>query len=361
MRKSLQMAAKASRSRAGRSSGLEIEGGGAGGCLEDPQEPGDGPSRGHRPSAGCRRKLSRPTSGDLRRARTVSELQEVMSRFSTKQGFALGLAFEPHPSDVFVATYPKCGTTLMQQIVHGLRTGGDMDFRDISEVVPWLELAADLDLDPTADQRAHPRAFKTHLGWDSLPKGGRNIYLLREPEAALISFYHFFSGWFLEPGALDLETFALEFVLSREGERDYWRHLVSWWPHRNDADVLYLLYEEVVADLAGAVRRVARFLALEEPAERVEIATRQASIDFMRRFPTLWEDLRLREKRNDAMGIPADAGSTKVRVRDPGLPVANLTEAVKTAWRRRWEEVVAPATGCVDYSELRRSIASGPT
>ncbi len=299
-----------------------------------------------------------PRGGIRRRARNVPELRDVMSRFSTGEGVARGLAFEPRPSDVFIATYPKCGTTLMQQIVHGLRTGGDMDFRDISEVIPWLELASDLGLDPTAEQRAEPRAFKTHLGWGGLPKGGRAIYLLRDPEAALVSFYHFFSGWFFEPGAFDLETFALEFVLAREGDGDYWTHLVSWWPHRNDSDVLYLFYEEVVADLARAVGDVASFLRLTVDAGRIELATRQASIDFMRGYPTLWQDLLLREKRNAAMGIPVDAGSTKLRSGESAPPVGELTDGVASAWRTRWAETVEPVTGCADYADLRRAVAA---
>lgn len=176
-----------------------------------------------------------------RRALSVPELWKVMMHFSTAAGVARGLAFEPRRSDVFIATYPKCGTTLMQQIVHGIRTGGDMDFRKISEVIPWIELAADLDLD--ADE------------------------------------------------------------------------------------------------------------------ERIRIATQQASIDFMRRYPTLWEDVLMREKRNAAMGIPADAGSSKLRSGDLSPARGVLTEAVGAAWRTRWAEVVEPVTGCADYAELRRAVA----
>ena len=36
--------------------------------------------------------------------------------------------------DVFVCTYPKCGTTWMTQICHQLRTGGDEAFGEITEV-----------------------------------------------------------------------------------------------------------------------------------------------------------------------------------------------------------------------------------
>src|SRR4051812_23528306 len=67
------------------------------------------------------------------------------------------------PSDVLIATFPKCGTTWVQQIVHGLRTRGSMDFEEISLVIPWIERSALLGLDINAPQVAEPRAFKTHL------------------------------------------------------------------------------------------------------------------------------------------------------------------------------------------------------
>ena len=48
----------------------------------------------------------------------------------------IGRSFSPKRDDVFVVTYPKCGTTWVTQIVHSLR-GGTMDFDDINEVAPW--------------------------------------------------------------------------------------------------------------------------------------------------------------------------------------------------------------------------------
>ncbi len=43
----------------------------------------------------------------------VEELEELVTTFPVR------------PDDVFICTYPKCGTTWMQQICHLLVNGGD--------------------------------------------------------------------------------------------------------------------------------------------------------------------------------------------------------------------------------------------
>ena len=43
--------------------------------------------------------------------------------------------FQPRSTDVFVTGSPKSGTTWLQQTIHQLSTGGDMDFEDIGHVV----------------------------------------------------------------------------------------------------------------------------------------------------------------------------------------------------------------------------------
>jgi hypothetical protein len=60
----------------------------------------------------------------------------------------------------------KEGTTWVQQICHQLRTGGDMEFEEISQVVPWIELARDQGQDLEAEQVAPPRCFKMHCWYD---------------------------------------------------------------------------------------------------------------------------------------------------------------------------------------------------
>ena len=44
-------------------------------------------------------------------------------------------AWAPRPSDVIVATYTKCGTTLLQQLIEMLRSRGDMSTRSATAKV----------------------------------------------------------------------------------------------------------------------------------------------------------------------------------------------------------------------------------
>jgi hypothetical protein len=130
------------------------------------------------------------------RPTTIEEVHERMKDFATPEGWQRGLAYKPDPTDVFVVTPPKCGTTWMQQIVHGLRTRGSMDFDEICRVVPWINMAHDVGIDLYAPQVAHPRAFKTHSTLDEAPKGGKYIIVVRDPCDALLSNYLFFEGMF---------------------------------------------------------------------------------------------------------------------------------------------------------------------
>ncbi len=116
------------------------------------------------------------------------------------------------PGDVYITSWAKSGTTLMQQMFHQIRmvaaTGaGDMEFDDISRVVPWEDTAFLIDFDMTAPQRATPRGFKSHREYERLAPDARYVVTLRDPKETYVSFYRFFDGWHIERGAISLEEF----------------------------------------------------------------------------------------------------------------------------------------------------------
>ena len=87
----------------------------------------------------------------------VQRMKQRLSGLETEEGRLHGLNFKPRSKDVFVVTPPKCGTTWMQQILHQLRSGGDMSFEEISDVIPFLEMAYDTEIDIEAEQQYQPR------------------------------------------------------------------------------------------------------------------------------------------------------------------------------------------------------------
>jgi len=293
----------------------------------------------------------------VRRPTTVAGVRDSVSRLRSPEGEAYARTFRPRPSDVIIATYPKSGTTWMQQIVHGLRTGGAMDFKEITATVPWIEMAHDLGHDLDAEQAASPRAFKSHDSWDEVPKGCRYITIMRDPRDVAVSFFHFFQGWYFEPGSISLDSFTREFFLPGSRSGRYWDHLASWWPRREAADTLFLCYEDMKADLPGTVRRVAGFLGLEDDAARITIATRQASMAFMTGHARQFDDHLIREARDAACGLPPGGVTTKVRSGKVGSHKQALTPALCEILDAVWRQVIEARLGYPSYEAIRAELA----
>lgn len=119
-----------------------------------------------------------------------------MANFGTEESRTAGLRFIPVTTDVFITTYPKCGTTWVSFICHCLRTRGDDNFEEITEVIPWTIVAKDCGQDLNAPQVATPRLFKSHEAYNLIPKGGKYIYCVRNPLDVAMSFYEFIVGYF---------------------------------------------------------------------------------------------------------------------------------------------------------------------
>lgn len=275
-----------------------------------------------------------------------------MVHLGTAEGFTRGVAFRPQPTDVIISPFGKCGTTWLQQVFHGLRTRGDMDFDDISRVVPWIETAHDLGLDLDAPQRARPRGYKSHLSYDLIPKGARYIVSIRDPKDALVSAFRFMEGWFFEPGSVSIETFARKQYLRRGAHRDYWHHIASWWPQRHDPNVLLLSYEQMNRDLASTVRRIAAFVGIAVDDELLDIVLRQSSLEFMLAHKNRFDDRLMREHSERVAGLPSGSDSAKVRKGKVGEHATELPADISAELDRVWREEIEPKFGFASYAAL---------
>ena len=292
----------------------------------------------------------------VKRPTSVEEMAARLENFFSQESLRQGLSFRPRPSDVFIATYPKCGTTWLQQIAHGLRTRGDMNFREITEVVPWLEVCLDLGMDPNGEQRAEPRLFKSHLTWDLIPKGGKYICVVRDPKDVLISQYHIWEGWFFERGTISLEDSARAFFTAPQLPLRYWNHILSWWPQRNNPNVLLLSYESMKQDSARAVEAVAEFLGVPLDQPLREIVLRQSSIAFMKQHADQFDDHLVRNARDEIAGLPQGGDSSKVRDGNVGNHRTELSTELSEQLDTIWRDEVTPSLGFTDYQAMRTEL-----
>jgi hypothetical protein len=193
---------------------------------------------------------------------------------------ALSYRYRPRPDDIFVVAYPKSGTTLLQMMLYQITTNGDMDFPHIASVSPWFEEFLCYGFAAFVDQLPSPRIFKSHLRRDRMPRGARSIYVARNFHDAAVSAFHHYC---LVTGCdHPFESFADDLLSGKRFYGSWFKHLESWWPHRDDPDVLFLRYEAIIADLAATVRRVAAFCGV--PVEEWSMAriVERCSVGFMR-------------------------------------------------------------------------------
>ena len=214
-------------------------------------------------------------------------------------GFESGQRYRAAPGDVFVTSYPKCGTTWVQYIVYLLENDGRplAAGKRLDDVFPHLEEVGE------AAVRAlpQPRLVKTHLPFSRTPWSAqaKYIYVARNPFDCAVSFYHHTRGFerhydFAE-GSWD--TFFECFVRGEVDFGDYFDHLLSWWPRRSEPNVLFLTYERMLEASASAVQAMGEFVAgraaeVVRDAQRLEAVVRASDFEHMRRDQGRWSSAR---------------------------------------------------------------------
>jgi aryl sulfotransferase len=202
--------------------------------------------------------------------------------------------FATRDNDVVIATSYKAGTTWMQAIVANLIFSGKPLSAPLDEVSPWLELRIlPLEIVLTLlERQTHRRFIKTHLPLDGLPFQPKlkYIYVARDARDVFMSFWNHYSNRTeaamnlinLTPGRVGPELPRCSedihevwrnwitrgwFQWETEGY-PWWsnlRHVQSWWDYRHLENILFVHYADLLGDLEGEIRRVARFLKVEVP------------------------------------------------------------------------------------------------
>jgi hypothetical protein len=235
------------------------------------------------------RPLHRPLHAGLAR---LERLRRDWTRWHQKLrlGAVLELRFKPRQDDVFVVGYPRSGATLLQMVLLELTGAGD--FLHISSRSPVVEHELLRGNAPFIESLPSPRILRSFRRREELPVPGRFVYVARDLLDVAVSAYHHVS---LTTGhEPEMDDFLRDFPSGHMIVSPSWfAHLRSWWPHRDDPDVLFLNYDDVVGDLDGTARRLAAFCGIALDEQRMPRLRERCSLGFMKQHAEKF-DLRLR-------------------------------------------------------------------
>ena len=206
----------------------------------------------------------------------------------------------PRADDVFIASFPKSGTTWTQQIVRLVYSRGLIHDSDppLHAIIPWLDDSEDLPDLSVIDSMTSPRVFKSHNPYHLLPRklteSNRLIYVTRNAKDTAVSMYFHTFGFKMYEYDEPMEHFIGEFMAGRVEYGPYWTHLKSWHTQRKQRNILVLHYEEMQVDLAATVARVAHFLDQPLTHEEIERIAQLSTFASMKKDPRtsmqLWDE-----------------------------------------------------------------------
>ncbi|XP_070560862.1 sulfotransferase 1B1-like [Ptychodera flava] len=213
--------------------------------------------------------------------------------------------------DVFVASYPKSGTTWTIEMVSLIMNGGNTEINtsafqqarnpmiEANFILPiWLRCIVHLlkFLKPILpefiiklrfihfllvmekaglesgiglkqmEKLPSPRLLKSHMPYHAFPsqairKKCKIVYVARNPKDIGVSYFYHCS---LGVPPLDYRgswnDFYQLYVNDKVWYGSWFDHVLTWWQHRDDENILFLKYEDMKKDPKAAVKSIADFL-----------------------------------------------------------------------------------------------------
>uniref|UniRef100_A0A1E1XI18 Putative sulfotransferase n=1 Tax=Amblyomma aureolatum TaxID=187763 RepID=A0A1E1XI18_9ACAR len=214
-----------------------------------------------------------------------------MHKIFREEQLRSAMNYKPREGDIVTVTYPKCGTNWMQVIIWNIitRAKPTSDIAEFSLMCPFIEITGAA----AAEHPARVGPVMTHLPMSVFRpvEHARYIYVARNPYDCAVSYYHFIKG--LTPKTVTDVSFARFLSLFLTGKviyGDYFDHLLPWYERRQDANVLFITYEELKTDTRTQVLRIADFLgenhktSLREDPGLLERVVDACSLESMKVF-----------------------------------------------------------------------------
>jgi hypothetical protein len=230
-----------------------------------------------------------------RRARDVARKSPLL-RSAVVAARHRGLRVE----DVFIASFPRSGNTLLRFLLSDIATNVDPDFELVDRVIPNV-----------GSHRAAPafmgsgRLIKTHEPHRRQYR--RGVYLVRDVRDVLVSWYRVMQYNPDDLGSFDKSVRS--FVTRKATPYGSWAgHVRSWLDgRRKGLPILVYRFEDLRANPAGALHEITHFIGLPASQGQIDRAIARNTPERMRELEEASTDYLTRTHGHRSRGVRSGA------------------------------------------------------
>jgi aryl sulfotransferase len=221
--------------------------------------------------------------------------------------------FNFRDDDIVVTTAYKAGTTWTQRILAAMILGPDVaPPGGLTGVSPWIDARFMGPIEPmieAVDAQQHRRFVKSHLAADGIRYVPEAKYVVvgRDTRDVFMSIWNHYTAYTDLAFALfnDADRPGAEFPRPPATPRDLWtpwitkgwfdwepdgwpfwshhHHLSTWWEARDQSNVLFMHYGDMLGNTEAEMRRLAAFCEIDVPEDRWPAIVEAVQIDAMRK------------------------------------------------------------------------------
>jgi len=185
-------------------------------------------------------------------------------------------------NDVYLAEYPRCGSTWLRFMMLEILTRNSAGFLDVSKTLPEVGMHAPV----PATLPGGGRFIKTHEPYRSDYR--RAVYLVRDIRDVLFSMYACDEGFgwldYLSHGQ-GMDGYLEEFLQGETSRFGSWQGHVSSFldsPIAQSGDMLLIRYEDMRRDTEGTLQQILDFLGVQRDRSLIQQAIANNTLDRMK-------------------------------------------------------------------------------